>query len=412
MQRREEEVAGAVAGEDAARAVGAVRRGREPEDQDPRARVAEARGSAAPSRSRPRRPRAARARPARARPRAAGSAGTRRPRARGRRAARADHRTPTEPRRRGASRGAGRLPGPCTAVPLAAESPQPRADVPPAAACERVRPRRDRGEHGVRHRGGEPRPASNFEGRNPPPPASVVDRQLSERNLNDETPVLERYWVWVKGVAHGDFGKTWNGDSVNAEMGRRIGVSARLLFVATLVGGLLGVLVGAWGAIRQYRLSDHVFTISSFVIIATPVFVLAILLQILAVGFNDAVGAKVFKYTGEFTPGLEGGFFVQAVDRVQHLFLPSLVLILGQIAIYSRYQRNAMLDVLGSDYVRTAQAKGLRRRTALTKHALRIALIPLVTFFAYDLAAPASSARRSPRRSSAGTGWASGSSTR
>ncbi len=228
-------------------------------------------------------------------------------------------------------------------------------------------------------------PRANFEGRNPPPAASVVNRQLDERNLNDQTPVLERYWVWVKGVAQGDFGKTWNGDSVNAELGRRIGVSARLLFVATLLGGLLGVLVGAWGAIRQYKLSDHVFTISSFVIIAMPVFVLAILLQILAVSFNDAVGVKVFKYTGEFTPGLEGGFFVQAVDRVQHLFLPSLVLILGQIAIYSRYQRNAMLDVLGSDYVRTAQAKGLRRRTALTKHALRIALIPSVTFFAYDL---------------------------
>ena len=75
-------------------------------------------------------------------------------------------------------------------------------------------------------------PRANFEGRNPPPSASVVDRQLDERNLNNQTPVLERYWVWVKGVAQGDFGKTWNGDSVNAELGRRIGVSARLLFVA------------------------------------------------------------------------------------------------------------------------------------------------------------------------------------
>ena len=81
---------------------------------------------------------------------------------------------------------------------------------------------------------------------------------------------------------------------------------------------------------------------------------------------------------------MTGGFWAKAGDRAQHLVLPSLTLILGQIAIYSRYQRNAMLDVLGSDFVRTAQAKGLRRRTALTKHALRIALIPSVTFFAYD----------------------------
>ena len=227
-------------------------------------------------------------------------------------------------------------------------------------------------------------PRSNFEGRNPPPPAAVVDKQLERSNNNDKTPVLQRYWTWVKGLAHGDFGRTWDDNSVNAEMGRRIGVSVRLLFLATLIGGLLGVLVGAWGAVRQYRLSDHVVTLTSFVVLAMPVFVLAVLLEILAVGFNDAVGAKVFKYTGEFTPGLTGGFWAKAGDRVQHLVLPSLTLILGQIAVYSRYQRNAMLDVLGSDYVRTAQAKGLRRRTALTKHALRMALIPSVTFFAYD----------------------------
>ena len=227
-------------------------------------------------------------------------------------------------------------------------------------------------------------PRSNFAGRNPPPPPAVVDKQLTSRNLNDKTPVPERYWIWVKGVAHGDFGKTWDGNSVNAELGRRIGVSLRLLFVATIVGSILGVLIGAWGAIRQYKLSDHLVTISSFVILATPVFVLAILLEIVAVGFNNAIGTQFFKYTGEFTPGLTGGFWTKAGDRATHLLIPSLTLILGQIAIYSRYQRNAMLDVLGSDFVRTAQAKGLRRRTALVKHALRIALIPSVTFFAYD----------------------------
>ena len=227
-------------------------------------------------------------------------------------------------------------------------------------------------------------PRANFEGRNPPPEPASVERQLTERNLNDKTPVLERYWVWIKGVAHGDFGETWDGDSVNAELGRRVGVSVRLLLIATIIGSILGVAAGAWGAIRQYKLSDHLVTLSSFVILATPVFVLAILLEILAVSFNDAVGAKVFVYTGEYTPGLEGGFFSHLGDRAQHLVLPSITLILGQIAIYSRYQRNAMLDVLGSDFVRTAQAKGLRRRTALTKHALRMALIPSVTFFAYD----------------------------
>ena len=228
------------------------------------------------------------------------------------------------------------------------------------------------------------RPRANFEGRNPPPPAAVVDARLDQLNLNDRTPIRERYARWVSGLWHGDFGRTWDGDSVNAEMGRRIGVSLRLLLIATIVGGILGVLAGAWGAMRQYRLPDHAITLLSFVILSTPVFVLAVLLEIAAVGINNATGAQVFEYTGEFTPGLAGGFWTQLLDRAQHLVLPSLTLILGEIAIFSRYQRNAMLDVLASDFVRTARAKGLRRRTAMLKHALRTALIPAATFFAYN----------------------------
>lgn len=227
-------------------------------------------------------------------------------------------------------------------------------------------------------------PRANFEGRNPPPPPAVVDRTLDQRNLNDRTPLTERYRRWVAGLARGDFGQTWDGNSVKAEMVRRMGVSLRLLLIATIVGGILGVLAGAWGAIRQYRFSDHAITLLSFVTLSTPVFVLAVLLEIVAVGVNNALGVRVFEYTGEFTPGLSGGFWTQLLDRLQHLVLPSLTLVLGQIAVFSRYQRNAMLDVLGSDYVRTARAKGLRRRTALLKHALRTALIPAATFFAYN----------------------------
>jgi glutathione transport system permease protein len=227
-------------------------------------------------------------------------------------------------------------------------------------------------------------PRSNFEGRNPAPPKAVVDRRLDELNLNDETPVVQRYARWASGVAHGDFGRTWDGTSVTAEMRRRIGVSLRLLLIATIVGGVLGVLAGAWGATRQYRVSDHAITLLSFVILSIPVFVLAVLLEIAAVGFNNAIGVRLFEYTGEFTPGLTGGFWVQLGDRLRHLVLPSLTLVLGEIAIFSRYQRNAMLDVLGQDFVRTAMAKGLRRRTALLKHALRTALIPAATFFAYN----------------------------
>jgi peptide/nickel transport system permease protein len=89
-------------------------------------------------------------------------------------------------------------------------------------------------------------------------------------------------------------------------------------------------------------------------------------------------------YVGEATPGLSGGWWGQLVDRIQHLVLPTLAIVLPQVAFYSRYQRNSFLDVLGSDFLRTAQAKGLRRRDALVKHGLRTALIPMATFFAYS----------------------------
>ncbi len=228
-------------------------------------------------------------------------------------------------------------------------------------------------------------PRANYEGRRPAPPPAVVDQRLDELNLNDKTPITERFVTWAKGVAQGDLGRTWDGNPVGDEMGRRILVSLRLLLIATIVGGALGIAAGAWSASRQYHFGDHALTVFSFVLLATPEFVLAVLLEIGAVKFNEAVGASFFEYTGEFTPGLEGGFWVHAVDRVQHLVLPSLTLILGEIAIVSRYQRSAMLDVLGSDYVRTAQAKGLTRRTALRRHALRTALIPSATFLAYNL---------------------------
>ncbi len=135
-------------------------------------------------------------------------------------------------------------------------------------------------------------PRANYEGRNPPPPPAVVDKRLTELNLNDKTPLWERYKTWAKGVIHLDFGKTWDGLSVNEEMKRRIGVSLRLLLIATILGGILGVLAGAWGAIRQYHASDHAITVASFVILSVPVFVLAVGLEILAVKINNAAGRR------------------------------------------------------------------------------------------------------------------------
>jgi peptide/nickel transport system permease protein len=124
----------------------------------------------------------------------------------------------------------------------------------------------------------------------------------------------------------------------------------------------------------------------AFVLLATPTFVLALLLQVLAAKFNNGVGHKVFQYSGQYNPAQAGGWFSHTGDRLVHLILPTITLMLAGASYLMLYQRNAMLDVLGSDFLRTAQAKGLRRARALITHGLRTALIPMATFFAYEFA--------------------------
>jgi peptide/nickel transport system permease protein len=224
-------------------------------------------------------------------------------------------------------------------------------------------------------------PRAAYQARQPPIPESVIDATLDAYNLNDKTPVLVRYGTWAKGVLTGDFGKTWNGGSVNEEMGRRIFVSLRLLLIGTILGFAIGVALGAYSAVKQYKLSDRLIGVGSFVIMALPVFLLATLLAMATYTLNDGLGFTLIEYTGEYNPKLAG--WDQFVNRLNHLILPTISLSLGSIAFYSRIQRNMMLDVLGQDFVRTARAKGLRRRTALVKHALRTALIPSATYFAF-----------------------------
>lgn len=233
-------------------------------------------------------------------------------------------------------------------------------------------------------------PRSRYEGRNPPPPEAAIDAALDAVNMNDKTPVLIRFERWAAGVAHADLGQTIDSGPVNDEISRRMWVSLRLVLIGSLLGTFLGVAAGAYGAVKQYRVADHLLSVFSFVALSTPVVVLAVLLKNAGIGLNNALGftgeTKLLYTTGEMTPGMDPWSWAGFLNRTSHLVLPSLVLIIVAVAFYGRYQRNAMLDVLGSDFLRTAQAKGLRRSRALVTHGLRTALIPMATFFAYEFA--------------------------
>jgi len=217
--------------------------------------------------------------------------------------------------------------------------------------------------------------------RQPPPPEATIQAKFHELRLDQ--PIPQRFLTWLTGVLHGDFGNTSQGQPITDELWRRAGVSLRLFLLGTAVGILIGVLLGVWSAVRQYKPSDHVITIASFVILSTPVFVLGTLLKYGALEVNDLVGSDYLRYTNESTPGFEGSWLASLGDRLRYLIVPTITIALWQIGFYSRYQRSAMLDVLGSDFLRTARAKGLTRRRALFKHGLRTALIPMATLFGF-----------------------------
>ena len=206
----------------------------------------------------------------------------------------------------------------------------------------------------------------------------AIHANLVKYNISHDLPVWDRYVTWLRNVVlHWDWGRTPKGELINTLIGTKIFVSVRLVFLGAAIGMVGGVVLGAWTATRQYRFSDRVTSLISMIIISTPAMVIAILLQVLAVQINRSSGFQIFEFTGEG----EG-----ALGRLQHLLLPTLSMSLGGIASYSRFQRNLMLDTLGADYVRTARAKGLIKRKALTRHALRTALIPMATYFAFALA--------------------------
>ncbi|MBV9314785.1 MAG: ABC transporter permease [Pseudonocardia sp.] len=225
------------------------------------------------------------------------------------------------------------------------------------------------------------RPLDQLSMRQPPPPAATIEAKRVELHL--DKPIPERFGIWISGVARGDFGKTVASASINDELWRRVGISLRLFLAGTVIGIVAGVLLGVTAAIKQYSIFDHVGTLFSFLVLSTPVFVIGTLLKVAWLPVNQAAGTQLLYFNGESTAGFSGTGWDLVVDHLQHLVLPTIAIAIGQVAVYSRYQRSAMLDVLGSDFLRTARAKGLTRRQALFKHGLRTALIPMATLFAF-----------------------------
>jgi peptide/nickel transport system permease protein len=230
-------------------------------------------------------------------------------------------------------------------------------------------------------------PLQKYRQRQPPPSQAFLDNVREQLGLND--PFLVRYWNWLRGVVTGDFGKSVNGTPVADQLITRAGVTGRMIIAAMILAIILAVVVGVIGAVRQYKPSDYAFTFIAYILIALPTFWFAALLkEFLAVKVNQFFGKQVLYTIGEETPGIKQ--FATSnwelwSDRIGHLVLPTICLALLTFAAWSRFQRASMLDVLGSDYMRLARAKGLTYRRTVYKHGLRNALIPLTTVVALGI---------------------------
>ena len=211
-------------------------------------------------------------------------------------------------------------------------------------------------------------------------------RNISERKHLDE-PIYQRYGYWIQDMFTKKFGTETVSDlPIWPDLQRAMGHTLQLVIAAQLLAVLLGVGIGVYSALRQYSAVDYAATMFSFVGLAMPVFWLALMLQVLFVNIYLWFDVRIF-YVASLNSVDPGTGIHFVLDRAQHLALPIIVLAVAGLASYSRFMRAAMLEVVNSDYVRTARAKGLDERRVTMKHAFRNALIPLITLLAIDFGA-------------------------
>ena len=210
----------------------------------------------------------------------------------------------------------------------------------------------------------------------------TLENQAREKHLHDPIPV--RYVYWVKEAVTDKFGTPLLANKpIWDDLKRVIPHTLTLVLASEIVALLVGLSVGIYAAVRQYSLFDYAATTFSFLGFAMPVFWLALMLQVLFTNLFLSTHVRIVYTSGLNSPEPGGGLH-WLLDRAQHLALPVLVLSVLNMAVYSRFMRASLLEVVNSDYVRTARAKGLSDQRVTLRHAVRNALIPIVTLSALN----------------------------
>jgi len=203
--------------------------------------------------------------------------------------------------------------------------------------------------------------------------------------LGLDKPVTTRYLKWLSSFLRGDWGQSFvDREQVTTKISRSLWTTSQLVLFSVLISALIAVAIGVYSATRQYSLGDVLFTGVSFIGLSMPPFWFGLIaIDLVTYRLPRRLG---WDATPLFSQGLHSsGHSGFNVDYIRHLVLPLATLTVQIVARWSRYQRSSMLDVMGSDYIRTAKAKGLARSRVVLKHGLRNALIPLVTVMAVDI---------------------------
>ena len=229
-------------------------------------------------------------------------------------------------------------------------------------------------------------PRSNYMSRNPHPPIASINRSLDLANINDQTPVVIRYFRWLKGIlTQWNWGLSPDQSPVAPAIASRISASLQLVTLATVLSILFGVSIGVYTAIRQYKWQDRVLNTTATFFLVVPAAVMGLMVVLLAINFNNIVGSRAFYVTGLHS--YQGSNPVLWVfDYLQHLILPTIVMTIPGMVGYHLTQRTYLLDTMNADYVRTARAKGLTLNAAIRRHALRTSLIPTAVDVAFSIA--------------------------
>jgi peptide/nickel transport system permease protein len=214
-----------------------------------------------------------------------------------------------------------------------------------------------------------------------------IDQYIEQNGLYEGFGgYVKGYFQWLGGFLQGPdhWPNSIKGNrEVWPELKNAIANSLVLGGTATVIGVSLGMALGMFVALRPGGLRDASVNTSAFVAVSIPPFVSAVLLQMLfSVYWSKWFGHTLFPTSGIYPPGHQG---FDLSLRLKHMVLPVTVVAIQIIAVYTRYMRASLLEVLNSDYMRTARAKGISERRVLTRHAMRNALIPVVTVAAIDI---------------------------